>query len=96
MNIPDDPNALGTYQIDLFATDDDSAASAPPFVALTGSDRVGIQVNATPCDMFKADGRFIRPEDINTDCVVDLVDFARVAEDWLDNRIPDAPYIFTN
>lgn len=47
-----------------------------------------VEVYASACDAAKATGeRVANPYDFNNDCYVDLLDFAAVAEQWLDSTV---------
>lgn len=87
--VPNDPTATGYYEITLTATDDAGGAGA-----LTGSKIIWFTVHNTPCDARKANGGGILPEDINSDCKVDLLDLAELSQAWLDDRNPANPIIY--
>lgn len=86
--VPDDTRASGYYEIKLTATDD-AGGDGP----LTGSNTIWFSVHQSPCDAYKADNSGIFREDINGDCVVDLLDFAELCQVWLDDRNPGSPII---
>jgi hypothetical protein len=102
-SVNDDPNAFGFYKYELTVTDTENALedNAP----LTDTNELWITVRADKCTAakdlnnyyseLKSDFDVTGPSG-TPDCLVDLLDFAEMAADWLDDSSLDVPNTYTH